>query len=76
MIGAIWRSLFGPKKPKPKPMLSREDRAVFDDVFARARVEPTDDDWQWAAHIWAQGARGPSLDRLLATRIAVREQSQ
>lgn len=64
------------KKTKPtmnvaRPKLTAEDRAVLAGVFTRAGiVEPTAEDLEWGANLWAQGARDPDeLDRVLRVRL-------
>lgn len=71
--------MFGLFKKKTKPtmnvarpkQLNADDRAVLAGVFTRAGiVEPTAEDLEWGANLWAQGARDPDeLDRVLRIRL-------
>ena len=73
--------MFGLFKRKPKPPvviktdqpppLDKEGRALIAGVFDRAGITaPSEEDWQWGAGLWAQGARDPDeLDRVLRVRL-------
>lgn len=75
MWGAL-RRLFSRDRTKHPPALSSEAKRELGDVFKRARIEPSAEDWRWGASAWAQGARGKALDRFLASRLAIQREQQ